>query len=126
MTFEAALKEHLQGSSGITALLVERITPQPVPQSSAMPAITYVIVGDAPQTDLSGVDGELIQVRVQIDCWSKNHQECMQLAELVRVRMQTAHASFKAVPLSALEDYERATQRHRLSREFSCWFRTTS
>ncbi len=121
MSFEADLKAHLS-SSGITAVVADRITPQPL-LIAAMPAITYVIAGDAPQTDLDGADGELNQIRVQLDCWAANHEDVKALAELVRIRMKTAATSFKSVPLSAIEDYEPRTKRHRMSRDFSCWYR---
>lgn len=122
MTFEADLKAHLT-VAGITAIVGDRITPQPVPEGSTQPAITYLVAGDELQTDLDGGDGELNKLRVQVDCWASTPDAVKALAELVRIRMKTAATSFKSVPLSAIEDYEPSTKRHRMSRDFSCWYR---
>jgi len=126
MTVEEALKTHLQSHSAIAALVGTRITPLPVPEGTDKPAITYQVVGDELQTDLDGLDGEMNKVRVQIDCWSKNHEQVKALAELVRIRMQASGTSIKrSVPLNALEDYENRTKLHRMSRDYSCWYRIT-
>lgn len=122
MTFEADLKTHLSAAS-ITSVVSDRITPQPLPEGSIKPAITYTIPADAPQTDLDGGDGGLNNIRVQIDCWAGSHDACKALAELVRIRMKTAAASFSSVPLPMFESYEPDTKLHRVSRDFSCWYR---
>lgn len=124
MTFEAALKEHLS-TQDIAAIVGTLIQPLPLPQGSTKPAITYQVAGDELQTDLDGLDGQMNKVRVQVDCWADDHEKVKQLAELVRVRMQTASSSFKAVPLNAFEDYENRTKLHRMSRDYSCWYRIT-
>lgn len=125
MSFEADLKAHLAADTAIAAQVGERITPQPLAEGGTKPAITYAVVADAPQTDLDGADGELNNVRVQIDCWAATHDAAKSLAELVRVRMKTAAATFHAVPGSAFEDYEPVTKLHRMTRDFSCWWRIT-
>lgn len=124
MTFEADLKAHL-ATAAITALVGDRIAPQPLSEGSSKPAITYAIVADAPQTDLDGADGDLNNIRAQVDCWAATHDQVKSLAELVRVRMKTAAASFHAVPGSMFEDYEPETKLHRVTRDFSCWYRIT-
>lgn len=123
MTFEEALKTHLQSDTGIAALVGERIAPLPLPQDSVKPAISYQTAGDELQTDLDGLDGSMNKIRVQLDCWASSAAVASQLAELVRIRMQTASANFKAVPLSGFEDYESKTKLTRRSRDYSCWYR---
>lgn len=127
MTFEAALKQHIGGDAAIAAVIAERFTPQPMPQGTTKPALTYLIVSEDPQTDLDGEDGELLEVRVQIDCWGPTQLEVRALAELVRQRMKTAASSFKSIPTpgGAGGDYEQTTKQHRFSRDFTCWFRTS-
>jgi hypothetical protein len=123
MTIEADLKSHLS-TAGITALVNDRITPVPRPEGSDKPAVTYQVIADAPQTDLDGGDSGLNNYRIQIDVWARSHDSAKQIAELIRVRMKTAAATFKSVPLSMLEDYEDDTKLHRVSRDFSIWYQT--
>lgn len=125
MTFEADLKAWLQADAGITALVDDRITPQPLPQGTTKPAITYLIVAEDPQSDLDGEDGALLEVRPQIDCWALNQADVRALAELVRERMKTASFSPIPVPGSSFGDYEPQTKQHRFSRDFTCWHRLT-
>lgn len=125
MTFEADLKAHLQGDADIAALVSTRIAPQPLPQGSTKPAISYLVVSEDPQNDLDGEDGDLLEVRVQVDCWAESQETVRRLGELVRERMKTS--SFKATPVpgASFGDYEDRTKQHRFSRDFQCWYRIT-
>lgn len=125
MTFEADLKAHLQGDSSISSRASDRITPQPLPQGSHLPAITYLVVAEDPQNDLDGEDGELLEERVQIDCWGETQAAARELAELVRLRMKSSSFSATPMPGSSFGDYEPTTKRHRFSRDFQCWHQTS-
>lgn len=126
MTFEADLKAHLAGDSSISALVGDRIHPMLLPAGGAMPAITYQEIADEPQTDLSGGDGDMVRYRVQINCWADSYVGVKALAELVRVRLQTAASSFKAVALPSGQDvYEDSPKRFGFYRDFSFWYRST-
>ena len=123
MTFEAALKTHLQTDASISALVADRIHPMLLPQGSALPAMTYQEVADEPQTDLSGTDGDMVRYRTQIICWAASYTAAKALAELVRARLQTAASTFKAVPLPSGQDvYEDSTKRFGFYRDFSFWY----
>lgn len=130
MTFEAVLKAHLQDGGAIEAIVADRITPQPVPQGTRAgdppkACITYLVVQEDPQSDLDGEDGQLLEIRVQVDCWASTQTTVRELAELVRLRMKTS--SFRATPTpgSSFGDYEQQSKLHRFSRDFTCWYRTT-
>lgn len=126
MTFRADVRGHLlDASAGIVDFVGPRITPLPVKEGGDMPAITLTIPSDAPQTTLDGDDGGLNNITAQVDVWATTSDEAHALAELVRIRMQVAAATFRAVPGSMFDDYEPETRRHRVSRDFSCWYRTT-
>lgn len=125
MSFDTFLKAHLQGATGLDAVS-DRITPQPVPEGSPRPCITYRRIADHPLTDLDGGDGQMQNIRVQIDCWAEKRIQAMALIEAVRVRMQTAHSKFTSVPTGTfIDDYEPQTKLFRASRDFSCWYRNT-
>lgn len=125
MTFEADLKAHLQGATGISALVGDRITPDLL-SSDTLPAITFQEISSEPQTDLSGGDGSLVRYRMQVAVWALKRADAQLLAELVRVRMQTAASSFSAVPEAASQAvYEPDTKRFGHVRDYSCWYRTT-
>lgn len=125
MTFEADLKTHL-GHSSITALVSDRVYPLLVPQGAAMPAITWQHIGGVPMNDLSGGDGDMLNYRVQINCWADTYLAAQALAEAVRARLQTAASSFKAVPLLVPQDvYEESPKRFGVYMDFSFWYRST-
>lgn len=125
MTFEADLRAHLLADGTITGYIGERIFPMVRPESSALPALSYLRIAGVPQTDLDGDDGNLLNIRMQIDAWSKTHDEAKLIAEAVRLRMQTAASTFKAVMLLDQDFYEDDSRVFRVSMDFSCWFRTS-
>jgi hypothetical protein len=125
VTFEADLKTHLQADATISNLVGDRIHPMLLPQVGALPAITYQHIGGVPMNDLSGGDGDLMNYRVQINCWATGHTAARALAEAVRNRLQTAAASFKAVLTLEQDVYEEAPRRFGVYMDFSFWYRIT-
>ena len=125
MTFEADLKSHLQADASIAALVADRIWPIVRAQGSSLPAITYQRVAGTPQSDLDGDDGDLIEVRVQIDCWARGFEDVRTLAELVRVRLQTAASTFRGRLLFDQDFYEDDVKVFRVSQDFALWYRST-
>lgn len=134
MSFEGNLNSHLATDSAISQLVSggdasPRIWPLLRPESNeTLPAITITVVSGDPATDLDGLDGKLMNYRVQIDIWAKGprgYDEARTLAELVRIRMQTPASSFASVPLpgSGTDGYEPETRIFRVTWEFSCWYR---
>lgn len=70
MTPEAALVARLVADPAVSALVVDRVSPQPLPQASTLPAVTYYIAGstEAPLTHDRKVN--LPVYRVSIDAWA--------------------------------------------------------
>lgn len=125
MTFEADLKAHLAAASDIVAAVSDRIFPAVIPQGQAVPAITFQAISGTPQTDLSGDDGQLINYRMQINCWAESYLAAKALAEAVRVRLKTAAITFKAVPLVSAQDvFEETPKRFGVYMDFSFWYRS--
>lgn len=96
MTFEAAFKGHVNGDAGIAAVINDRLFPIIAPQGVAKPYVTYLRINGAPLTDLDGLDGGMIIIRLQIDVYAATFEAARALAELIRVRLQTAASSFTA------------------------------
>lgn len=126
MTFEADLKSHLGADGTIAGLVGDRIFPAVIPQGKAVPAITYQAISGQPQTDLSGDDGQMVNYRMQLNCWAEGYLTAKQLAEAVRTRLKTAASSFKAVPLVSAQDvFEESPKRFGVYMDFSFWYRSS-
>jgi len=122
MNFEAALKAHLQAAA-ITALVADRITPVQRQETAAVPAIVYQVVTHDQVSNLSGRDGSLRNVRVQLDIWARKHSDILLVDAAVRTQMDIAAATFRAVLTpGGGDDYEPETKLYRRLLEFSCWF----
>lgn len=124
MTFEADLKAHLQADSSIQSNVADRIYPLLRPQGSSTPAIVYTRIAGQPQNDLDGLDGSLLQIRVQIDVYSQGFETTRILAELVRTRLQTAAASFRAQVDQDQDFLETDTRLYRTALDCTFWYRT--
>lgn len=125
MSFEAALKSHLQADATISGLVADRIYPGIRQERAPTPAVTYQVIAFDQVSNLSGRDGSLRNVRVQVDCWSLAHSACLELEAAVRARMDTAASTFRATLTSALDDFEPETRLYRRSLDFSVWFTET-
>jgi hypothetical protein len=127
MSFEAALKSHLSGDSGIAQAVGERIFPVKLPENTTKPAIVYTKVGTTPQTDLDSDDGDLLSIRLQVDCWATGFEVVAALAELVRLRMQAATItanSFNIGSVFGQDGYDPEAKLYRVTLDFGCWYRT--
>jgi len=129
VSFESDLYSHLKADATIAGLVGTRIYPMLLPQDTTKPAIVYVIVGASDQIDLDSDDGNLQEVRVQIDNWCASHADVVTLAEAVRKRMQsaamTSTGGFKLGSHFENSGYDPETKLYRKMQEFSCWYRTT-
>lgn len=125
MTFEADLKSHLQADATIAGLVNDRIYPMLLPQGAAVPAVTYQHIGGVPQTELSGDDGQMVNYRVQVNCWATGYVAVHALAEAVRNRLKTAASTFKAVMSLSQDVYEAEPRRFGVYMDFSFWYRSS-
>lgn len=123
--FVAALRSHVLGGS-VPALIGDRLTPIPVPEGQIRPRATYTINSTRPATTLAGDDDGLLQIEFQIDSWAGTFGEALQVAEAIRIRLQTA--SFRPIPEDAegngVHLYEDDTKLHRFHWRYVCQFPT--
>ncbi len=125
MSFESDLKTHLGAHAALTAFVGDRVHPLVLPERSALPAIVYQRVISTPENDIDGLDGETMRIRVQITTWALTHDEARQIAEIVRLRMQTAAAKFTSIMLFDSDTYDPTTGQPGVVMDFSCGHRTT-
>jgi hypothetical protein len=123
MSFEASLKS-LLGAAGVAALVGERAYPLKLPQSATKPAVTYTRVAGLPANDLDGDDGDLINVRLQLDCWAEQFDDVRAVAEAVRAAIM-ASTSLTGLVNFDQDFYEDDTKLYRTMLDCSFWYRTT-
>ena len=90
---KTAIRTYLLTQSGVTDLVVARITPDHLPQKSALPAIVLTKISGNSQQHLSGPSGWATP-RIQVDCVATTSDGAEELREQVRLAMQN-HGSNK-------------------------------
>lgn len=69
--------------STVTTLVSTRIFPEPLPQASSLPAITYSQVSAVRVRDLTGPGGKS-RHRISISCWGNTYAQVRALADALR------------------------------------------
>lgn len=83
---EACLRAALLASSPVVALVVDRISPQPMPQGETLPCVTLKKISDQPIARGQRGPSGLLDARVQIDAWGSTLVSAQALADaIVRV-----------------------------------------
>ena len=90
---EEAFTAYLLGSTGLVALVVDRITWATRPQASALPAIVLHKISGAPEYADEGEVG-LLSARIQVDCWGATYAAAKAVAREVMARLSAAGAAF--------------------------------
>lgn len=85
MMLEEALYSYLSGHAGLTALVAARIYPVALPQSTTLPAVTFLRV-DAP-TLQTFCGTAKTRARVQVSAWGTTHIQALTVAEQVRAAL---------------------------------------
>jgi hypothetical protein len=116
VSVHAALVAYLKTVSAITTLVGSspaRIYPFERLQGAALPAITYFRV-DGNVDGMWGGHPLLTRSRMQIDCWSNNHETSLSLLAAVRAATDGFTGSFASTLIKGAriaemrEDFERA------------------
>lgn len=83
---QEALTQYLLASTGLTAIVGQRITWNTRGQGAPLPAITLHTIDDLPGYVMSGPDG-LASARIQIDCWGQSYANARLAARHVKARL---------------------------------------
>jgi hypothetical protein len=77
-------------TGGVTAAITANlsghftdVTPPPVPDNATFPYITILEIGAVELESLTGKSG-LVRSVMQVNCWSKDYEECWALRKLVK------------------------------------------
>lgn len=98
---EAALIAQLLATTGITALVGNRINWARRPQGSALPAIVLHRIDGSPDYHLTGSSG-LVESRVQVDCWGLSYGSAKAVARAVEAAVSAARFTRGAIRFDAI------------------------
>lgn len=130
------LRAYLLDDSAIsTQVGGARIYPIKLPQGQVQPSIVFMRVSGLGDHHMQGPSG-LARSRIQIDCWAQSAQTAVELANLVKERIDGFRGSMEwdddspgnAVVVQGIffeserEDYDDAVKLYRVSRDFFVWY----
>jgi hypothetical protein len=131
---EPDLHTFLANDAGVAALVADgngaRITPLLLPESSALPAVTYHLVSQKREQTFAHPRG-LVRSWLQIDCWGRNYGDAKSLAEAVRVALDNFAGTMGTSPgttvqlaqlTSETDTYAGEPRIYRVLMEFWIWF----
>ncbi len=132
ITIEEGLVYHLKAAAAIIALVSDRVYPNKLPQTVAMPCITIQRIS-TPRVhshDTSGATGTAYP-RIQFDAWGTTYASCKAVTDAIRATINgyrgTMGAGATAVTVQgALVDDERYdnspdTGLHRIMSDYIVW-----
>lgn len=111
----------LAAAAPVTALVSDRISPNPRKQGEPLPAVVLSVVSTVPNVHLRG-DGNLDEVRVQVDCYGATSTAAAQLADAVRAALFTAERSM----VSEITDYDPETETDVVHQDYLLWVHPTA
>lgn len=116
MTIGETIFSTLTADSGVTAIVSNRVYPVVIPQKGTLPAITYQRVSGRRENGISGA-GELVAVRVQVDCWAESYSSVRALADAASAALIAAGF----LPVGDRDGFEDEVLVHRVILEFTIW-----
>lgn len=84
---EAALRSALLAASPVVALVVDRVSPQPMPQGETMPAVTVRRISDQPTTRGQRGPSGLRDARIQVDAWGDTLTAAQAVADAIEATL---------------------------------------
>lgn len=105
-SLEESLVDILTGDAGLSALVGNRVQPAPLPQASALPALTYQRISHRPVHTHSGAVG-LRQVRIQFDIWASTALSAQGVGQALHAALDHYRGTVAGVRIdAALSDNE--------------------
>jgi hypothetical protein len=123
---EAAIRDQLVSDLVVAALVVDRVSPAPLPEGSEMPAVTYQRISRLTPITHDGLRGPS-RARVQVDSWAEVYTETKVLAKavedaLLRMRGLVAGHHVQGVFFDSDQDlYEPDVKLHRVRADYFVW-----
>jgi Protein of unknown function (DUF3168) len=128
---EKGLTTKLLATSGVTALVSDRVYPGRRPQASPLPAITLSTISGGPVYTNDGETG-LATARVQIDCWGSTWTSAKEVARAVTAALsaffgESDGTTFQYVLLDSEREFSEggsnnAEYLYRRDLDFTVWY----
>lgn len=125
-TIAEALQAYVVADSAVAALAGARMYPLKLPQSPAMPAITYQHVSGATVVSNDGATG-LANPTFQIDCWGNTYATMDALFQAVRERLNGAKGTFSGIQVQGIflvrrrDLYDNDAELYRRTADYEIW-----
>lgn len=97
---DSIIPTRLLGDSNITAIVGKKIRPHAV-KGEAMPYILFRRILTSRVYTFDGATG-LADARLAVECWAKEHGEALELAELIRKRLNAFSGTLNGIEVSSL------------------------
>lgn len=120
---EQAIYERLTTYAGLAALVGARVYPVILPQSPALPAVTYTKVTNEHVQSHGGASG-LAMPRFQVDSWATTYASAKAVAEQVRLALLGFRGAVAGVLIGGVlaetetDVYEPETRIYRVSQDY--------
>jgi len=96
---ESCVRACLLASSTVSALVVDRISPQPLPEAETLPAVTYKKISDQPVARGQRGPSGLLDARIQIDAWGETLMAAQAVADAIARTLDPQGRRPAGVPL---------------------------
>jgi hypothetical protein len=115
-----AIRARLTQDAAVTALVGARVYPLVAKQIAAVPFIVLTTVSDVPENSMDSAPSTRLRVaRLQVDCYSKTHQEAHQVADAVHAVVGALAEADLGARLESQQDlYDDETQLFRVSADY--------
>lgn len=133
MGIETAFFSYVTSKAALTALVGTRVYASVAPSSVIYPYVTFRIISDVPEHDMSGAVG-LTEVILQVDAWAREVAERQSISETLRLildgfvgLMGTENLDIRYCMLENRNSFEEPDKQgknlpvHRASLDFSIW-----
>lgn len=124
---ETDLRAYLMAHPEVGPLVGNRIYPLALPQSPALPAVTYQRISTTRTRTKDGPTGAA-EVRVQMSCWSMSYIEAKRVADAIRHALDGyrgsmgGHYVYVAASEGELDFYEPDTQLYQVAADYLIWY----
>jgi len=124
MNIYDAVRDELVANAAVAAIVSTRIYANLLPQKPTLPAISYQQIS---QADASEGSAELFVARYQVNCYATKYMAAAALADAVVDALRdwgdlsVAPAVIQTRDVSRLDDYDEATETHRVILDFLFW-----
>lgn len=98
MTIQEALLNHLASKTSITDIVSTRIFTNHLPEQPQLPIVTVRTASLERHHNLDGPNG-LVAARMQIEAWSLDYRQSLEIAEQVRLEVQNYRGTLSSLTI---------------------------